>query len=149
MIGRLHNILDRIAVAGRKIANKRRKNIMFKTLKNLVVLKTAKRVSSTSGRKTLSKKQQVLNLLTKGSNVAWETLRSRFDLDSPRAMIDTLRAEGHMIYGNKVAGRTFYRLGTPTRAIIAAGINALYGTEFKYSNWKSPVKKSELASINA
>jgi hypothetical protein len=100
------------------------------------------------GRPTLSKKTKVLNLLSKGENVAWKTIRDRFDLESPRAMIDTLRAEGNMIYGNKVAGKTYYRLGNPTKAIIAAGIEALYGTEFKYSNWKSPVRKSELAPIN-
>ena len=96
----------------------------------------------------LSKKAKVLNLLSKGENIAWKTIRDRFDLESPRAMIDTLRAEGHMIYGNKVAGKTYYRLGTPTRAIIAAGIQALYGTKFKYSNWKNPVRKSELSPIN-
>lgn len=101
-----------------------------------------------SGRPALSKKAKVLNLLSKGENVAWQTIRDRFDLESPRAMIDTLRAEGHMIYGNKIAGKTYYRLGTPTRAIIAAGIQALYGTKFKYSNWKNPVRKSELSPIN-
>jgi hypothetical protein len=104
--------------------------------------------SSVRGRKTLSKKAKVLNLLSKGENVAWTTLRTKFDLESPRAMIDTLRAEGHMIYGNKVAGKTYYRIGTPTRAIIAAGINALYGTDYKYSNWKNPVRKSDLTPIN-
>jgi hypothetical protein len=122
---------------------------MFNTLKNLVVVKTAKRATSTRGRKALSKKAKVLNLLSKGENVAWKTLRSRFDLESPRAMIDTLRSEGYMIYGNKVAGKTYYRLGTPTRAIIAAGIQALYGTPFKYSNHKVNIRKSELAPINA
>lgn len=149
MTNKFLEIPQGIAVAGCKIANLRRTNIMFNTLKNLVVTKTAKRASSTRGSKALSKKQRVLNLLNKGGNVAWETLRSRFDLESPRAMIDTLRAEGNMIYGRKVAGKTYYRIGTPTRAIIAAGINALYGTKFKYDNWKSPVRKSELASINA
>ena len=103
--------------------------------------------SSVRGSK-LSKKEQVLNLLTKGNNVAWQTLRDRFDLESPRAMIDTLRAEGQMIYGNKIGNKTYYRIGTPTRAIIAAGINALYGTKFKYDNWKSPVRKSDIAPIN-
>ena len=42
-----------IAVAGCKIANLRRTNIMFNTLKNLVVVKTAKRATSTRGRKAL------------------------------------------------------------------------------------------------
>lgn len=95
-----------------------------------------------------SKKDRVLKLLSTGKNVAWKTIRERFDLESPRAMIDTLRAEGNMIYGNKIAGKTYYRLGTPTRAIIAAGIQALYGTAFKYTNWKNPVRKSELSPIN-
>jgi hypothetical protein len=104
--------------------------------------------SSVRSLKSASKKDRVLKLMSTGKNVAWQTIRDRFDLESPRAMIDTLRAEGHMIYGNKIAGKTFYRLGTPTRAIIAAGIQALYGTKFKYSNWKSPIKKSELAPIN-
>jgi hypothetical protein len=104
--------------------------------------------SSVRSSKSVSKKAKVLNLLSKGENVAWKTIRDRFDLESPRAMIDTLRAEGHMIYGNKVAGKTYYRLGSPTRAIIAAGIEALYGTKFKYSNWKNPVRKSELSPIN-
>ena len=127
---------------------------MLKSLQNLfgkdelVKVKVAKRTAETRGRKSLSKKQKVLNLLSKGANVAWTTIRTKFDLESPRAMIDTLRAEGYMIYGNKVKGRTYYRLGTPTRAIIAAGIQALYGTPFKYSNHKVSVRKSELAPIN-
>lgn len=129
---------------------------MLNTLKNLfgkdelVKVKVAKRTATeTRGRKTLSKKQKLLNLLTKGENVTWKSIQTRFDLESPRAMIDTLRAEGHMIYGNNVNGRKVYRMGTPTRAIIAAGINALYGTKFKYNNHKVSVKKSELAPIDA
>ena len=116
----------------------------------LVSVKTVKRTAATEtrGRKTLSKKQRILNLLLKGENVAWSTIQNRFELESPRAMIDTLRAEGYMIYGNKVKGRTYYRLGTPTRAIVAAGIQALYGTPFKYSNHKVSIRKSELAPIN-
>ena len=127
---------------------------MLKSLQNLfgkdelVKVKVAKRTAENRGRKTLSKKQKVLNLLSKGANVAWKTIRTKFDLESPRAMIDTLRAEGYMIYGNKVKGKTYYRLGNPTRAIIAAGIQALYGTPFKYSNHKVSVRKSELAPIN-
>jgi|TARA_B100001094_G_scaffold223423_1_gene217592 hypothetical protein len=129
---------------------------MLNTLKNLfgkdelVKVKVAKRTATeTRGRKTLSKKQKLLNLLSKGENVTWKSIQTRFDLESPRAMIDTLRAEGHMIYGNNVNGKKVYRMGTPTRAIIAAGINALYGTKFKYNNHKVSVKKSELAPIDA
>ena len=127
---------------------------MFNYIKNLfvkdelVTVKVTKRTAETRGRKKLSKKQKVLNLLQKGENVAWTTIQNKFELESPRSMVDTLRAEGYMVYGNKVKGRTYYRIGTPTRAIVAAGIKALYGTKFRYNNHKVSVKKSELAPIN-
>ena len=104
------------------------------------------------GRKALTKKQKVLNLLNKGGAVSWTTLRKQFDLTSPRAMIDTLREEGHMVYINQTSNGTTYRMGKPTKAIlaagvqkvlkgntseiIAAGIRALYGKQkyaYKYS----------------
>ena len=104
------------------------------------------------GRRALSKKQKVLNLLNKGGAVSWTTLRKQFDLTSPRAMIDTLREEGHMVYINQTSNGTTYRMGTPTKAIlaagvekvlkgntaeiVAAGIRALYGKQkyaYKYS----------------
>ena len=128
---------------------------MFKTLTNifakdeLVKVKTVKRAVETRGRKSLSKKQKVLNLLSKGDNVAWSTIQKRFELESPRSMIDTLRAEGYMIYGNRVNGKKYYRMGTPTRAIVAAGIKALYGTPFRYNNHKISVKKSDLIALDA
>ena len=130
---------------------------MLNTLKNLfgkdelVKVKTAKRTvaTETRGRKSLSKKQKLLNLLSKGSNVAWTTIQTKFELESPRSMIDTLRAEGYMIYGNRVGGKKYYRMGTPTRAIVAAGIKALYGTPFKYDNHTVSVKKSDLIALDA
>jgi|TARA_B110000914_G_scaffold199504_1_gene190599 hypothetical protein len=87
----------------------------------------------TKGRKSLSKTTKVLNLLSKGDPVSWKTLRNRYDLISPRAMVDKLRSKGHMIYINKSNAGTSYRIGTPTKAIIAAGITKLYGTEYAYS----------------
>ena len=128
---------------------------MFKQLTNLfkkdelVKVKTVKRTAETRGRKSLSKKQKVLNLLSKGDNVAWSTIQNRFELESPRSMIDTLRAEGYMIYGNRVNGKKYYRMGTPTRAIVAAGIKALYGTPFRYNNHKVSVRKSDLIALDA
>lgn len=109
---------------------------MFKSLfsnDSLRVVSKSKK-TSTRGRKTLSKRQKVLNLLSKGNEVSWKALRTKFDLVSPRALIDTLRSEGNMIYINKSAKGTFYRMGNPTKAIIAAGIHKLYGTPFAYNN---------------
>ena len=77
----------------------------------------------------LTKKQRVLNLLNKGKSVTWSTLRTKFDLTSPRAMVDQLRTEGHMVYINQTSNGTSYRLGTPTKAILAAGVKKVLGTD--------------------
>ena len=39
-----------------------------------------------------------------------------------------------MIYINKDSKGTSYRMGVPTKAIIAAGIKKLYGTPYAYKN---------------
>jgi len=88
-------------------------------------------------RKAQTKKAKVLKLLSSGKNITWKTLRTKFDLTSPRAMIDTLRNEGNCIYTNTVDGTTAYRLGEPSKAIIAAGLKAFegdYSYETRYSN---------------
>ena len=85
--------------------------------------------------KRLTKKQKVLNLLSTGKPVTWASLRKRFDLTSPRAMVDQLRTEGHMVYINTTPTGTSYRLGIPTKAIITAGLTSLYGKQkYAYSN---------------
>ena len=63
----------------------------------LAYLKTGKPKS----RKKLSKKAKILTLLSNGESVTWKTLRRRFDLQSPRAMVDQLREEGNMVYINQ------------------------------------------------
>ena len=97
----------------------------------LAYLKTGKPKS----RKKLSKKAKILTLLSNGESVTWKTLRRRFDLQSPRAMVDQLREEGNMVYINQSKQGVSYRLGTPTKEIIAAGIRKVDGdNEYAYSN---------------
>jgi len=83
-------------------------------------------------RRKLSKKQKVFNLLSKGENVTWKVLRKRFDLTSPTKMIDTLKSEGHCIYTNDTAKGVAYRMGTPSKEIISAGIASVLGTKYAY-----------------
>ena len=83
-------------------------------------------------RRKLSKKQKVFNLLSKGENVTWKTLRKRFDLTSPTRMIDTLKSEGHCIYTNDTAKGVAYRLGSPSKEIVSAGIASVLGTRYAY-----------------
>jgi len=45
-------------------------------------------------------------------------------------MVGKLRNEGMMIYENKTStGHVAYRVGTPSKAVIAAGQTALFGTQ--------------------
>ena len=85
-------------------------------------------------RKAFTKREKTLRLLQTGKNVTWETLRSKLDLTSPRAMIDTLRSEGNCIYVNTFKGKTAYRMGEPSKGVIAAGLKALSGTDYSYSS---------------
>ena len=51
--------------------------------------------------------------------------------DSVRPRISELRAEGHAIYNNQTKnGKTAYRLGTPSRRMVAAAYAALGGQAF-------------------
>ena len=99
---------------------------MFNFLNNIL------KGDNVMGRKALSKTEKVRNLFNTGADVSWKVLRNKFDLTSPRALVDTLRSEGNMIYINKTAKGTSYRMGVPTKAIIAAGIKKLYGTPYAY-----------------
>jgi len=76
-----------------------------------------------------TKTTQVRNLLTKGNSVTWKTLRAKFDLRSPAQMVGKLRNEGMMIYENRTSAGVSYRVGTPSKAVIAAGQTALFGKQ--------------------
>ena len=80
-----------------------------------------------------SKTSKVRNLFSKGNSVSWKTLRNTYDLRSPAAMVGKLRNEGMMIYENRTSAGVSYRVGTPSKAIIAAGINSVFGKQVAYS----------------
>ena len=80
-------------------------------------------------RAKLSKTTKVRNLFNTGKSVSWKTLRNTFDLKSPAAMVGKLRNEGMMIYENRTSAGVSYRVGTPSKAVIAAGQAALFGKQ--------------------
>tara|TARA_Y100000385_G_scaffold153749_1_gene159544 strand:- start:19 stop:330 length:312 start_codon:yes stop_codon:yes gene_type:complete len=97
---------------------------MFKFLFNM------SKETNNMARAKLSKTEKVRNLFAKGNTVTWKSLRSTFDLKSPANMVGKLRNEGMMIYENKTStGHVAYRVGTPSKAVIAAGQTALFGTQ--------------------
>ena len=97
---------------------------MFKFLFNM------SKETNNMARAKLSKTEKVRNLFAKGNTVTWKSLRNTFDLKSPANMVGKLRNEGMMIYENRTStGHVAYRVGTPSKAVIAAGQTALFGTQ--------------------
>ena len=80
-----------------------------------------------------SKTTKVRNLFATGKSVSWKTLRNTFDLKSPAAMVGKLRNEGMMIYENRTSAGVSYRVGTPSKAILINGMNAVFGKQVAYS----------------
>ena len=81
----------------------------------------------------MSAKEKVLAYLSKSGQYNTLTatkMQSMFGIKNPSAVVNELRNDGHAIYlnnrktstGDKVS---FYRLGTPTKRMVAAGIRAL------------------------
>lgn len=76
-----------------------------------------------------TKTEKVRNLFSTGKSVTWKTLRAKFDLRSPASMVGKLRNEGMMIYENRTSAGVSYRVGSPSKAVIAAGQQALFGAQ--------------------
>ncbi len=80
---------------------------------------------------TTTQTAKVANALSNGAELTAKQITSRYGVKNVRAVISQLRSEGYTIYLNKRVssfdGETYskYRLGTPTRATVAAGYAAL------------------------
>ncbi len=79
---------------------------------------------------TNTKQERLLEAFQKGEELTAAQIKARFGIANPTATVSDLRYSGFSIYANQhkdTKGRTStkYRLGTPTRELIAAGYRAL------------------------
>ena len=80
---------------------------------------------------TTTQTAKVAAALVNGAELTAKQISSRYGVKNVRAVISKLRSEGLSIYlNNRVSsfdGETYmkYMIGTPTRAIVAAGYKAL------------------------
>lgn len=77
-----------------------------------------------------TKTSKVLNALQSGERLTASQAKKRFGVGNLSAEVSRIRQAGFAVYGNKrVAGNhvevTEYRLGTPSRRLIAAGYKAM------------------------
>ena len=80
---------------------------------------------------TKTQAEKVATALVNGAELTAKQISARYGVKNVRAVISKLRSEGYSIFLNKRVssfdGETYmkYRLGTPTRATVAAGYTAL------------------------
>ena len=78
----------------------------------------------------MSKSKKLLSAFTGGEELTTKQIRARFGIANPNAAVDGLRKQGYAIYSNARANKTgktknFFRLGTPSRAVVAAGYRSI------------------------
>lgn len=80
----------------------------------------------------MSQKQNLINAFTAGEELSAKQIAVRFNVANPTALVSSLRMEGFPVYLNQgtkdARGRvraSKYRLGTASRAVVAAGYKAL------------------------
>lgn len=79
---------------------------------------------------TVTKQSRLLEALRTGEQLTAPQISQRFGIKNPTATVSDLRYNGFAVYANKhtdTKGRvtTKYRLGNPSRAVVAAGYRAL------------------------
>ena len=79
---------------------------------------------------TATKTDKVLTALQEGQEMTASQITARWDVPNVGAVIQNLRFKGHSVYLNThtdTKGRVTkkYRLGTPSRRVVAAGYKAL------------------------
>jgi hypothetical protein len=80
---------------------------------------------------TTTKSKALIDALQKGEQLTAKQITSRFGIANPTATVSDLRIRGGFaVYANKRTNKrgetyTKYRLGTPSRAVVAAGYKAL------------------------
>ena len=79
---------------------------------------------------TVTKQERLLEALRNGEQLTADQIKARFGIANPTATVSDLRFNGFAVYANRRTdsnGRTTtkYRLGAPSRAVVAAGYKAL------------------------
>ena len=74
----------------------------------------------------MTKTEKLLNALESGARLTSRQIASRYGLKNPTAAITTLRQDGYSIFFNRRKTKeSYYKMGRPTRELIAAGYRAL------------------------
>lgn len=68
----------------------------------------------------MSQNERLIQYLSTGRTITSTQARSRFGVRNLRARVNDLRNDGFCVYTNRTSTGFSYRMGTPSRAIVAA-----------------------------
>ena len=79
---------------------------------------------------TVTKQARLIKALQNGEQLTAKQITHRFGISNPTATVSDIRFSGFAVYANKRTNKlggtyTKYRLGTPSREVVAAGYKAL------------------------
>ena len=105
-------------------------NVLIKRKYYRIIYVRSKNETFKEKKMTLTKQSRVLEALQAGEQLTAKQIKARFGVANPTATISDIRYSGFAVYANQhkdTKGRvtTKYRLGRPSRAIVAAGYKAL------------------------
>lgn len=106
--------------------------VFGKTSDNLINVSRNVAISRSN---TMSATTSLINYLKSGKTVTAKQITARFGLANPHEAVRQLRMKGYAVYANNSTlwngeTTTRYRLGTPTRKMIAAAYAVLGGSAF-------------------
>ena len=86
-----------------------------------------------------SKASRVLESFKRGDEMTAKQIEATYKGSSGRGIVQSLRKQGYAIFSNSRTNsrgvtRNFYRLGTPTRKMVAAGFAALGNDAFRMAS---------------
>ena len=107
-------------------------SVFGKTSDNLINVSRNVAISRSN---SMSATTSLINYLKSGKTVTAKQITARFGLANPHEAVRQLRMKGYAVYANNstlwnVESTTRYRLGTPSRKMIAAAYAVLGGSAF-------------------
>lgn len=106
-------------------------NILFRKRFYRIIFVRSMNETFKGNKMTVTKQERLVEALKKGEQLTAAQIKARFGIANPTATVSDLRLRGGFaVYANQhkdTKGRvtTKYRIGTPSRAIVAAGYRAL------------------------
>jgi hypothetical protein len=78
----------------------------------------------------MTQNERIVEYLSSGRTLTPAQARARFGVRNLRARVNDLRNDGYCVYTNRTGNGVNYRMGSPSREIVAAAYRHVGGSVF-------------------